>query len=136
MNARTCLLLAGIAAGTGVAIGAFGAHALPGMLAPLELGADVLDRRINSFETGVRYQLYHALALLGVGLLMELRSPARLLQAAACLFVTGTVLFSGLLYLYALTGNKTTVMIVPLGGIAFILGWIVFSRSAFRGGSN
>jgi uncharacterized membrane protein YgdD (TMEM256/DUF423 family) len=95
-----------------VAAGAFGAHALRERLAPDMLAV---------FETGARYQMYHALALLAVaGAVARWPGPA---GAAGWLFVAGTVLFSGSLYLLALTGLRWLGAITPLGGLAFIAGW-------------
>ncbi len=81
------------------------------------------------FETGVRYQMYHALALLGTAILME-RSPNRLLSAAAWLFVAGMTLFSGSLYALALTGVTTLGAITPLGGLAFLAAWACLAFAA------
>ena len=96
-----------------VAAGAFGAHALRSRLTP-----DLLI----VFETGARYQMYHALALMAVGLL-HLHRPHRLLVWAARLFLTGTVLFAGSLYLLAITGERWLGGFTPIGGAAFLGGW-------------
>ena len=81
------------------------------------------------FETGVRYQMYHALALLGTAVLME-RAPSRLLAASGWLFITGMVLFSGSLYALALTGMTILGAITPLGGLAFLAGWACLAFAA------
>jgi len=94
-----------------VALGAFGAHALKGRLSPEALAV---------FETGVRYQAYHALALL---LLAALRGPDR----AAWCFVGGIVLFSGSLYALALTGVRWLGAVTPLGGLLFLAGWLLLA---------
>jgi len=110
-------LLAGALAGfVGVAFGAFGAHGLRGRLSP-----DML----SVFETGVRYQMYHALALmLTAALMMTGRiESGRAAAAAGWLFVAGIVLFSGSLYLLAVTGITVLGAITPIGGVAFLLGW-------------
>jgi uncharacterized membrane protein YgdD (TMEM256/DUF423 family) len=107
-----------------VAAGAFGAHALRERLAPDMLAV---------FETGARYQMYHALALLAVaGAVGRWPGPA---TAAGWLFVAGTVLFSGSLYLLALTGHRWLGAITPLGGLAFIAGWAALVWAALRGQS-
>lgn len=100
-----------------VAFGAFGAHALRDRMSP-----DMLQ----VFQTGVTYQMYHALALLAVGILLAQFSSqgATWLTAAGWLFVAGTVLFSGSLYLLSLTGTTWLGAITPLGGAAFLLGWL------------
>jgi uncharacterized membrane protein YgdD (TMEM256/DUF423 family) len=97
-----------------VAAGAFGAHALRARLSPASLAV---------FETGARYQMYHALALLAVAW-ASARWPGPLPQWAGWLFVAGTVLFSGSLYTLALTGVRWLGAITPMGGVAFLTGWI------------
>lgn len=113
-------LLFGIGALSGalaVALGAFGAHALRGRLTP-EL--------LETFETGVRYEMYHALALLGVALALA-RWPSNWIGIAGWLFVAGTLLFSGSLYLLALTGLRGFGAVAPFGGLAFIVGWLLLA---------
>ena len=111
---RSFLLLAGFFGLTGVALGAFAAHGLKS-----RLGSDYLA----VFQTGVHYQLIHALALFGIALL-TLHAPSRTLNAAGTLFALGIVLFSGSLYLLALTGIGKLGIITPIGGTAFLAGWI------------
>jgi uncharacterized membrane protein YgdD (TMEM256/DUF423 family) len=106
-----------------VAAGAFGAHALRSRLGPAMLLV---------FETGARYQMYHALALLAVAWTVA-RWPGRLAQAAGWCFVAGTVLFSGSLYAMALTGQRALGAITPLGGVAFLAGWLCLALAARRG---
>jgi len=113
-------------AGVAVAGGAFGAHLLAGRLTPSHL---------NTYETGVRYQMYHALALLGVGVLLR-RRPSRLLRLAGWLFVVGIVLFSGSLYALAFTGTRSWGAITPLGGAAFLAGWLALAVGAARPGDR
>jgi len=111
---RTFLLLGALAGATGVALGAFGAHGLRSRLSPEMLAV---------FETGVRYHLYHALALLATVPIMGRLEGSRLVIAAGWLFVAGIVLFSGSLYLLALTGITMLGAITPLGGVAFLCAW-------------
>jgi uncharacterized membrane protein YgdD (TMEM256/DUF423 family) len=106
-----------------VAAGAFGAHALRD-----RLSADMLA----TFETGARYQMYHALALL-VAAWAITRWPGPLTTAAGWLFVIGTLIFSGSLYLLSLTGLRWLGAITPLGGVAFISGWLLLAVAAWRG---
>jgi len=120
---RTFVFLASILAGLSVAAGAFGAHALGGTLAP---------NLLNDFETAARYQMYHALALLVIGLLGDRLSP-RLSQVAGWLFVAGIAFFSGSLYLLALTGVRIFGAITPIGGVAFLAGWVVLAWAVVRG---
>lgn len=107
----------------GVALGAFAAHALKG-----RLSADLLA----VFETGVRYQMYHALALLAVGWACT-RWPGTVLTTGGWLFVAGTVLFSGSLYALSLSGARGWGAIAPIGGIAFLAGWISLALAAWKG---
>jgi uncharacterized membrane protein YgdD (TMEM256/DUF423 family) len=107
-----------------VALGAFGAHGLK-----TRLPADLLA----IFETGVRYQMYHALALLAVAWAVTRWSGSNLPAAAGWLFVAGTLLFSCSLYLLALTGQRWLGAITPLGGVAFVAGWVCLALAAWRG---
>ena len=113
-------IVGALAGALGVALGAFGAHGLK---------ASVSDDMLKVFETGVRYHMYHALALLAVGLAAQ-RWPGSWIQAAGWLFVVGIVLFSGSLYLMTFTGIRWLGAITPLGGLAFILGWVALALSA------
>jgi uncharacterized membrane protein YgdD (TMEM256/DUF423 family) len=106
-----------------VALGAFAAHGLKAKLSP-----DLL----NTFEIGVRYQMFHALALLACGWAAT-RWPGGSLNAAGWLFVAGTVLFSGSLYILALTGTRWLGAVAPVGGMAFLLGWLCLAWSAWKG---
>ncbi|HSQ09046.1 MAG TPA: DUF423 domain-containing protein [Burkholderiaceae bacterium] len=106
----------------GVAAGAFGAHALKARLPP-EL--------LIAFETGVRYQLVHSLALLAVAWAV-VRWPGRATTSAGVLFLAGIVLFSGSLYALSLTGARTLGIVTPFGGVAFIAGWASLAWGAWR----
>lgn len=110
-----------VSAAIAVALGAFAAHGLRA-----RISADALA----TFETGARYHLYHALALLAVGWACT-RWPSAWTGASGWLFVAGTVLFSGSLYLLAVTGVRALGAITPLGGLAFILGWLALAWSAW-----
>ncbi len=113
--ARLFFAIASILGALSVAGGAFGAHALKGQLTETALG---------SFETGIRYQMYHALALLLVALLIKQSPHVSWLTAAGGCFIAGTVLFSGSLYGLSLAGIKALGPVTPLGGVALIAGWI------------
>ena len=121
---RVFIALGALSAGLGVALGAFGAHGLRARLA-----ADALA----TFETAVRYQMYHALALLAVAFALTRWPGSTLAGAAGWLFVAGTVLFSGSLYLLALTGTRWLGAVTPLGGVLFIAGWGCLLVTALRG---
>ncbi len=133
---RTFLVIGAVSGFVGVALGAFGSHALRTKLPP---------ERLAQFETGVRYQLWHALALSAVVFVgsLQLLSPSLNGELVAMengmnwpaalagwLFVAGTVLFSGSLYALALTGNRRWGMIAPFGGTCFILGWAFLALAA------
>ena len=105
----------------GVGLGAFGAHGLKGRLSPDMLAI---------FETGVRYQMYHALALLAVGALMS-RIEGRAVVVAGWSFAAGILIFSGSLYALALTGITTLGAVTPIGGVAFLAGWIALAVATF-----
>lgn len=115
-------VLGGVFGGLAVMAGAFGAHGLRGRLSP-----DLL----SAFETGARYQMYHALALLAVALLLE-RRPSGTLRASGWCFAGGTVVFSGSLYLLALTGTGWWGAVTPLGGVALIVGWGLLAYGLWR----
>jgi uncharacterized membrane protein YgdD (TMEM256/DUF423 family) len=123
MHARQTLFAAAIAMATAVALGAFGAHALKALLA-----ADALA----VWQTAVQYHAWHALGLFGVGLWLQHAPEKRALRLAAWLLLGGIVLFSGSLYALALTGVHGLGVITPLGGLAWIGGWIVLAKSALR----
>jgi uncharacterized membrane protein YgdD (TMEM256/DUF423 family) len=118
---RTFLLIGALAGFIGVAFGAFGAHALRGRLSP---------EMLSVFETGVRYQMYHAFAVLIVALATA-RFDGWLVRAAGWSFTAGIVLFSGSLYALALTGVTTLGAITPLGGLAFLVGWALLLVVSF-----
>ena len=120
---RVFLALGAVSAGLGVALGAFGAHGLRARLAPEALA---------TFETAVRYQMYHALALLAVAFVITRWAGSALPPVAGWLFVAGTVLFSGSLYLLAVTGVRWLGAVTPLGGVAFIAGWACLFIVALR----
>ena len=102
-----------VLAGLGVVFGAFGAHALKASLSP---------KMLNTFETGVRYQMYHGLGLLALAWAVS-HWPERRLVPAAWLLLAGTVVFSGSLYLLVLTGARCFGAITPFGGVTLIAGW-------------
>lgn len=119
--ARLFIALGGIAAFLAVAMGAFGAHALKAHLA-----ADLLA----VYKTGVEYHFYHALGLVGVGLLACRLPQSRSLSAAGWLMLAGIVLFSGSLYLMSLTGLRWLGAVTPLGGAAFLAAWALLAAAA------
>jgi len=107
----------------GVVAGAFGAHGLKAWVSPELLAV---------FETGVRYHLIHALALLAVAW-ASTRWASAAIRAAGWLFVAGILVFSGSLYVLTLTGIRALGAITPFGGVAFIAGWLLLAWGAWRG---
>ncbi|HAA33575.1 MAG TPA: DUF423 domain-containing protein [Cyanobacteria bacterium UBA8553] len=113
-----------ILGGLSVAAGAFGAHALRQKLS---------ERAIEIFQTGVHYQMYHALALLLVGLLLSRAEVAQsTLVAAGFSFIIGVAIFSGSLYALSLTNIKWLGAITPVGGVAFMVGWGCLAIAAWN----
>ena len=109
------LTIAAIFGGLSVAGGAFGAHALR---------EKISERSLEIFDTGARYQMYHAIALLLVAILMSrLETPPTALLVSGWLFIIGVVIFSGSLYVLSLTGIKSLGAVAPLGGLALMAGW-------------
>ena len=106
-----------------VVLGAFGAHALKA-----RLPADMLE----VYHTAVQYHFWHALGILAVGLALQLLPEAGWLRTAGWLLTAGIVLFCGSLYFLALTGSKWLGAVTPLGGVAFILGWLALAVAALR----
>jgi uncharacterized membrane protein YgdD (TMEM256/DUF423 family) len=115
MNYKQSLLIAALLGAITVAIGAFGAHALrPGLEAA---------GRLETFETGVKYQMYHTLAIFLTGLL-QIQRPHKLFNRASLFFLLGILIFSGSLYALSLSGVTTLGAVAPIGGVLFIVGWI------------
>jgi uncharacterized membrane protein YgdD (TMEM256/DUF423 family) len=119
---RTFFALGAVLAGVAVAAGAFGAHGLRDRLAPEMLAV---------FETAVRYQMYHALALLVVAWATT-RWPESAAGLAGWLFTAGIAIFSGSLYVLALSGIRWLGAITPLGGVCFLAGWGVLAWTVLR----
>jgi len=119
---KTFFLIGAFSGFTGVALGAFGAHELKSILSPEMLAV---------FETGVRYQMYHAFALLLTALINK-QSSHRFKVIAGWLFTAGVVLFSGSLYVLALTKVRSFGIITPFGGVSFLLGWLMLFLSALK----
>ena len=125
------LVFGALLGGSGVVLGAFGAHALKSRLA---------ETALQTWQTAVSYQLTHALALLVVGVWLRLMlqagaGPARSLDFAGAAFAIGILLFSGSLYVLALGGPRWLGPVTPVGGLAFIAGWLALLIAAFRSGA-
>jgi len=120
-DARWILALAALLVVLATALGAFGAHGLENALTP---------ERLDVFETGVRYQFYHTLGLLGLGAVALLR-PSRGLRLAAKLVVAGIVVFSGSLYALTFGAPAALGIVTPIGGLLLMLGWALFALTAW-----
>ncbi len=123
-SAKLFILLGALAGAAAVALGAFGAHALRARLAPDQLAV---------WQTAVRYHAWHGLALVLVGLLLAREPAARGLVPAAACFAVGIVLFSGSLYALVLVEARGLGALTPLGGVAFVAGWLTLAWAAWRG---
>jgi uncharacterized membrane protein YgdD (TMEM256/DUF423 family) len=120
---RIFFMIGSLSGALGVMAGAFGAHALKDRLTP---------EMLSVFEVGARYHLIHALALLATAWAVS-RWPGSATTAAGWLFIAGTVLFSGSLYALSLSGTRALGAITPLGGVAFIAGWLALAWAAWQG---
>ena len=121
---RTFFIIGTILAGIAVTAGAFGAHGLKKMVTP-----ELLD----TWDKAVRYQMYHALGLLILSWAVTLWSEQiKLLAVGGWLFLAGTILFSGSLYVLVLSGIRWLGAITPLGGVAFVVGWVCLMMAAVR----
>jgi uncharacterized membrane protein YgdD (TMEM256/DUF423 family) len=123
MNQKAVLLVACVLGFLGVALGAFGAHALKPILEA--------NGRLDTYELAVRYQLFHALALLALGILMNSISAEFLSTAAVFLFV-GVILFSGSLYVLSLASIRWAAFITPFGGLSMLIGWALAGWAIYK----
>jgi uncharacterized membrane protein YgdD (TMEM256/DUF423 family) len=119
---RTFFMIGALSAFVGVAAGAFGAHGLKARLS---------EEMLATFEVGVRYQMYHAFALVAAAWGCS-RWPGSLTSAAGWLFVAGTIIFSGSLYLLSLTGQRWLGAVTPFGGLAFLAGWLCLAAGCWK----
>lgn len=125
-NDKKIVIFASILAALTIAIGAFGAHGLKEL---------VDDNALKSFETGVRYQMYHVLAILVIGLSSMVSEKTK--KVTTILFVLGIILFSGSIYFLSLDellsiNAKSIGFVTPLGGLCFIIGWIILGYRVFN----
>ena len=123
MTLKIAFLFAALAGALGVALGAFGAHALRGSIEP---------RLMETFQTAVQYQLIHALALLLVSLTMGRLGQSLSFEISAYAFMAGIILFSGSLYGLVLTEMRWLGPVTPLGGLCLIVGWLALLGGGFR----
>ncbi|MFD2762074.1 DUF423 domain-containing protein [Lentibacillus juripiscarius] len=116
------LVLGAINGFLAVALGAFGAHGLEGK---------VSEKALGTWEKAVNYQMFHTMALIAVGLLLAKVQGSGLMWAGWMFFV-GIILFSGTLYIYSVSGIKTFAMITPIGGVAFLIGWVLLGYAVVK----
>ncbi|MFO0903870.1 MAG: DUF423 domain-containing protein [Pirellulales bacterium] len=126
MFPRLCLVLAALLGASGVGLGAYHAHGLEKFLDRQALEPAVKQKRLDNCGTAVKYQLYHAVALIGLAAFAQ-RQTSRALQATAALWLLGVAGFSGGLYLMVFTGRIGHWSIVPAGGVALIAGWLALA---------
>jgi uncharacterized membrane protein YgdD (TMEM256/DUF423 family) len=124
MAGRSWIVLGALLAAAGITAGAMGTHLL-------EEVWKLPESDLETYEVAVRYQMYHALALMMIGLLMN-RARSAWLSAAAIAMLLGIVLFSGGIYAWLATGQRPFVQVVPVGGTAWIVGWVLLAIGAFR----
>jgi uncharacterized membrane protein YgdD (TMEM256/DUF423 family) len=120
LTATRLLRIGAVLAGLGVALGAFGAHGLKAMVTP---------ERLAVFETGVRYHLVHALAILAAAGAAHVAPAAAGPRWAGALFAAGVLVFSGSLYALVLTGVTAWGAVTPIGGVAFLAGWVALAAT-------
>ena len=121
------LIIAAVFGGLRVAIGAFATHSLKSILT---------EQAMGWMNTGVQYQQFHALALLAVAILWKVQPSWNLLKQSGWSFIIGMVLFSGSLYAMAATDVRALGMITPIGGLAFLLGWLLLVVACWRGNAD
>lgn len=129
MSGKTWLIVGAVLGALSVGSGAFGAHWLEKQIPKWYAEPEMQAKRSANWETGARYQMYHALALVAVGLVMG-SSTGRMWNASAICFMLGTALFSGSLYCLVISGNKLWGAVTPFGGVLLILGWVLFALAA------
>ena len=120
---KVFVLLGSLSAFLGVALGAFGAHGLKARVTP---------EMLTVWQTGVQYHLAHALGLVLIGILCELMPGGGLVRSAGWMLLVGSVLFSGSLYIMVLSDIRALGMITPLGGVAFLIGWMLLAIAAWQ----
>lgn len=128
---RQIILFASLCGASGVALGALGAHGLESFLTDREYGPELVEKRLQQFDTGVRYHLIHAVALLGLAGWSTDESNggnSKIKRWVGRLFVVGILLFSGSLYALVLSNQTKFGMITPIGGLSWIVGWLCLLR--------
>ncbi|WP_254512693.1 DUF423 domain-containing protein [Anatilimnocola floriformis] len=130
MSSKKMLMVGALLGALSVTLGAFGAHGMPDYLKSQGRDESLVQKRLGDWEVASRYLMYHALAVVGCGLLAQSR-PSRSLNIACWFFILGTLVFSGFLYTLVLTEKRVLGAIVPFGGVQMIIGWLAL---AYAGG--
>jgi len=130
MSSKKMLLIGALLGALSVTFGAFGAHGMPDYLKKQGRSERLVEKRLGDWEVASRYLMYHALAVVGCGLLAHSR-PSRSLNVAVWFFILGALIFSGFLYVLVLTERTILGAIVPIGGLLMIFGWLAL---AYAGG--
>lgn len=117
------IIIGAINAFLSVALGAFGAHGLEGKVEP---------KYLEIWKTGVQYQMFHAMGMIAVGILMGQVQASSMLNWSGWMMLIGTVIFSGSLYALTLSGIKVLGAITPIGGVAFLVGWVLLIMAAMK----
>jgi uncharacterized membrane protein YgdD (TMEM256/DUF423 family) len=121
---RRCIAAGGILMALGVMLGAFGAHALQAQLTP---------RQLASFQTGVHYQMLHAIGLVIAGVMAQVTGPSARLRWSARLMLAGIAFFSGSIYLMTAGAPRWLGMVAPIGGVSFMIAWALLAWHAWSG---
>lgn len=119
---KALLLIGAINGFLAVALGAFGAHGLE---------SKISEKMLNTWEKAVQYQMFHTLAIFAAAILL-FKTNISMFATAGWVFLIGIVIFSGSLYIYSVTSIKTFAMITPIGGVAFLLGWIFLGTAVMK----
>ncbi|MBB6450555.1 uncharacterized membrane protein YgdD (TMEM256/DUF423 family) [Geomicrobium halophilum] len=121
--AKTILVIGAVMSALAVAIGAFGAHGLEGR---------VSERMLDNYQTGVQYHMFHALGMIAVGIVGTISGGSSMVSWSGWLMLFGIIVFSGSLYIMALTGMTWLGAITPIGGVSFIVGWILLTLAVMK----
>ena len=129
MNEKFWIASGAFVATLAVALGAFGAHGLEKWVEDTVSDPSEARDKLENWQTASRYQMYHSVGLILLGILM-FRQSSKLLKVSGTCFLAGILLFSGVMYAYVLTGQKSLGMVLPLGGLAFMAGWSLLGFAA------
>ena len=130
MTGKFWICVGSLSAALVVGLGAWGAHGLEIWLQ--NHATQEIPKRLANWKTGVDYQMIHSLGLMVIGMLLQLRGRNGLLNMAAIMILIGCVFFSGMLYGWVLLDSRLMVMLVPLGGLSFIIGWLLLFVASLK----